>query len=208
MNKESVVGKAAAAALWSKVKNSSGSVNRNMLDNWYFVDPINRQGKDNYAASSEAIYTIDRWRIESGSTLYVNSTGVRVTSNKWMQQIVRASLSSLIGQKLTLSLLYDVGFDTFTVNVDGTAATKQTAFGGNLKIEPLDNKIGFTITQGSGNTIFKAAKLEIGDKQTLAHEEGNIWVLNEIPNWAEQYQICRSYDAKSGDFLEWSFIGN
>ena len=39
-----------------------------------------------------------------------------------------------------------------------------------------------------------AAKLELGDTQTLAHqdEDGN-WQLNEIPNYAEELAKCQRY---------------
>ena len=44
----------------------------------------------------------------------------------------------------------------------------------------------------SGETIF-AAKLELSDRQTLAHQEGDKWVLNEVPNYGEQLARCQRY---------------
>ena len=38
-----------------------------------------------------------------------------------------------------------------------------------------------------------AAKLELGDTQTLAHQENGVWVLNEIPNYAEELAKCQRY---------------
>lgn len=38
-----------------------------------------------------------------------------------------------------------------------------------------------------------AAKLELGDTQTLAHKENGVWVLNEIPDFGEQLRRCEFY---------------
>jgi hypothetical protein len=47
-----------------------------------------------------------------------------------------------------------------------------------------------------------AVKLELGSVQTLAHQDvdGN-WVLNEIPNYAEQLAICSQYDPTTGKYV-------
>ena len=39
----------------------------------------------------------------------------------------------------------------------------------------------------------KAAKLELGSQQTLAHQENGVWVLNEIPNYADTLERCQYY---------------
>lgn len=53
------------------------------------------------------------------------------------------------------------------------------------------------------NMTIKAAKLELGDYQTLAHqdESGN-WVLNEAPNKAKQLALCSQYDPETGEFYD------
>lgn len=46
----------------------------------------------------------------------------------------------------------------------------------------------------AGSSIeIKAAKLELGDTQTLAHKENGVWVLNEIPDYGEQLRKCQRY---------------
>ena len=54
------------------------------------------------------------------------------------------------------------------------------------------NNVWFRI-YGDGST-YKAAKLELGSQQTLAHQDadGN-WVLNEIPDYGEQLARCQRY---------------
>ena len=44
----------------------------------------------------------------------------------------------------------------------------------------------------SGETLI-GAKLEVGTQQTLAHQEGDKWVLNEVPNYGEQLARCQRY---------------
>ena len=46
----------------------------------------------------------------------------------------------------------------------------------------------------SQNGELVAIKLELGDQQTLAHQDadGN-WVLNEIPDYGEQLARCQRY---------------
>ena len=49
----------------------------------------------------------------------------------------------------------------------------------------------FTVT-ATGQALL-AAKLESSPTQTLAHKEGDAWVLNEIPNYAEELAKCQRY---------------
>ena len=46
-----------------------GSMHRNLLDNWYFADPINQRGQTKYGESAQ--YTIDRWRKTASTGSYV-----------------------------------------------------------------------------------------------------------------------------------------
>lgn len=206
-NPELVLGKEATRKLWDLLKTRSAP-NPNMLDNWYFLDPVNRQGSETYSTLSDPIYTIDRWRIESMSKLYVVKNGIRLSPNNWMQQIIKGSLDQYVGQKMTFSLLHDSGLDSTTVTISGELSDTPTSFGGVLRIEPLGSSFGATIYQGNGSTIFKAAKLELGDQQTLAYNKNGMWVLNEIPKYSEQYAICKLYDVQTGEFIHWSFIGD
>ena len=41
--------------------------------------------------------------------------------------------------------------------------------------------------------MIEAVKLELGDTQTLAHQENGKWVLNEMPNYAEELAKCQRY---------------
>lgn len=57
------------------------------------------------------------------------------------------------------------------------------------------NKVNFGFTGSTDNSaIIIAIKLELGDTQTLAHQDssGN-WILNEIPDYGEQLTRCQRY---------------
>ena len=58
------------------------------------------------------------------------------------------------------------------------------ASGSNIRI---DNKYL------AGTIDILAIKLELGDHQTLAHQEDGKWVLNEIPSYTEQLERCLRY---------------
>ena len=60
------------------------------------------------------------------------------------------------------------------------------------------NALSNTLTQVElatlkDNVSILAVKLELGHTQTLAHREGDRWVLNEIPEYGEQLRRCQRY---------------
>lgn len=64
------------------------------------------------------------------------------------------------------------------------------------------NQARISIPNG-GAIKLAAIKLECGSVQTLAHqgENGN-WVLNEVPDYAEQLALCSNYSLITGNVLE------
>ena len=46
----------------------------------------------------------------------------------------------------------------------------------------------------------KAVKLEVGSSQTLAHQENGVWVLNDVPNYAEELAKCQRYFFRWGQY--------
>ena len=147
-------------------------VKPNLLDNWYFAGGGSQQGygifpvnqRGQTSYSNSDAYTIDRWKLVSGS-LTVSSGGI--TLNGTIAQILPAS----VGLPVVASALLS----------DGTMITPTYN----------DSTKTFTLT-ATGQTIV-AVKLEIGSTQDLAHQEGGTWVLNEIPDYAEQLSKCKLY---------------
>lgn len=57
--------------------------------------------------------------------------------------------------------------------------------------------VQFRVFPYATDFTFEAVKLELGDTQTLAHNEGTdespVWVLNDLPNWFEELRKCQRY---------------
>ena len=173
-------------------------------------------------------YTIDRWELAvwnaNSITMSVGADGVRLigTSNSANSAQLREStqlLSFAAGAVVTASILVtalgangayprlllyksdgtsigsciieSVGLHTLTVAIPADVGNSVILAWGQ------DASLG-----GSGNTdmTVKAAKLELGSVQTLAHQDANgAWVLNEIPDYGEQLRRCQRYFVRIGD---------
>ena len=137
--------------------------NPNLLDNWYFGNPVNQRGAS--GTISRLGYFFDRWKLVSGSVA-INSGGIVL--NGTIAQV----LEYAVGQTVTATVLTPDGVTDVTPVYDDETKT-------------------FTVTT-QGKTI-KAVKLELGTQQTLAHQENGVWGLNEIPDYGEQLRRCQRY---------------
>lgn len=187
--------------------------NRNILDNWYFANPVNQRGKTEY--TDNHAYTIDRWRLTSGSpsktthSLKLEKDGILFTevtrsanSNAGISQVLEGTFA---GETLTFSALVTELTGTLNLYATDSAWTPILAFSssepGLLSLSftvPSDetNDLRVAITSNLAQTVqakIVACKLELGDQQTLAHKEGDKWVLNEIPDYAAELAKCRRY---------------
>ena len=179
---------------------SGGGVNPNLLDNWYFGNPVNQRGQTEYTAGGA--YTLDRWWAQYDTTLSIVDGGIKI-GGKWdVQQYFETALPNAT---YTLSLLYKdrTGSDPLRLiagnRTDGDIAqTESKDASGILSITfstAKSNKVNFGFTGSTDNSaIIIAIKLELGSTQTLAHQDssGN-WILNEIPDFGEQLARCQRY---------------
>ena len=184
--------------------------NRNILDNWYFLNPVNQRGATNYTTANS--YTIDRWYNNGAGTVTVTSNGLVVNGTQYnrIEQYIENS-QLLNGQVVTASVLVKNPDNKIRINVYNrtTSVSRAYDFPASSTFQlcsftttvtgATSSSIGFLIYPGADQTTSKsmtivAAKLEIGSKQTLAHQDinGN-WVLNEIPNYGEQLARCQRY---------------
>lgn len=167
--------------------------NPNLLDNWYFGNPVNQRGQTSYSANG---YTIDRWHTghnTSYGTLTIDKTIGCVTLShaddggfvdfvQYLEnpptEIVTLSVLMLSGN------LYSATGTLGNISLDADEIYIRS---GELNSVVLRCKTGKTISM-------IAAKLELGSQQTLAHQDadGN-WVLNEIPDYGEQLRRCQRY---------------
>lgn len=189
----------------------------NLLDNWYFGNPVNQRGKTSYTATG---YTIDRWAASSGSVTVAvgaDSLEVSVSSGTW-QNINQAIEfpSRLNGQTVTMSAFMEMdhhivlSIKNVTTNVKYEKTIEHPSGVVSLTHDIADDfaqdgdtvRFYVFITQGTSeaaSATLKAVKLELGDTQTLAHQDASGgWVLNEIPNYAEQLARCQRFYYRFG----------
>lgn len=137
--------------------------NRNLLDNWYFGNPVNQ--RDVSGTISSAGYFLDRWKLASGSVT-ISADGI--TLNGTMQQVL----------------------ETAPVGTVTASALTQAGVG---EVVPTYDSARKTVTVTADGKKLVAVKLEMGPQQTLAHQEDGVWVLNEIPDYGEELTKCMRY---------------
>ena len=174
--------------------------NPNLLTNWYFLNPVNQKGQTKYSAAG---ITIDRWGADGITTIEsgVSSTSAfyQVVSDKFMQ--------GLLGKTITLSALdnSNLVYTTFqlpdTLPADYVFVTKIEGDDIlSVVLKAGNNSQLLRVTSGFNNLI--AVKAEIGDTQTLAHQDSNgNWILNEIPKYEEELLKCRQYDPDTDKYI-------
>lgn len=166
--------------------------NPNLLDNWYFGNPVNQRGNTEYTNIDSYSYGIDRWICRG---IALSDTGITFTgSGSFIDQILDPSKkAALSGKAVTASILLDSGELIYgTLQYESSVSEQKIFATGNIQLVLLAN--GIIRLYSIGNYTAVAAKLELGDRQTLAHQDadGN-WVLNEIPDYGEQLRRCQRY---------------
>lgn len=178
----------------------------NLLDNWYFVGggsqqgggqfPINQGGQTSYSGSVQN--TIDRWRTSNANTtIAITSSGLTNSassgSTPYLLQLI-PNIDPLRGKKVTFSALVSGTVYSASATIPATNPASTTTYAtvtGVGHILYLSGSWYLRLSGPSGGSIsFSAVKLEIGSTQTLAHQENGSWVLNEVPNFDEQYMRC------------------
>lgn len=137
--------------------------NRNLLDNWYFGNPVNQ--RDVSGTISSAGYFLDRWKLVSGS---VTIGPADITLNGTMRQVLETAPPGTV----TASALTPAGVG---------------------EVVPTYDSANKTVTVTAAGKKLVAVKLELGTEQTLAHQENGVWVLNEIPDYGEELTKCMRY---------------
>lgn len=175
---------------------SGGGINPNLLDNWFFGRPVNQRGQTEWTAASS--YTIDRWKLAGSGKISLVDGGIKC-EDVYLHQFFE---KGFLGKgTYTISVLTKNPSGNFSGTFGFWGAGVDKGFSA-----ALDNGFAaatFTVTEnhddynpfiylGLYNT-FIAAKLELGSTQTLAHKEGDRWVLNEIPDFGEQLRRCQRH---------------
>ena len=192
---------------YQDLENKPIIVNPNLLDNWYFGNPVNQRGSKETTTASGSVYFVDRWIVyRIGTIASLETDGIKLTApdNNYtsLMQRMEKGTAELNGKTFTASVLYDEGLLQVTGTVVDTATNTTFARISNSSNTRILN-FAYTPAQGvflefrivaGENATIKGMKLELGDTQTLAHQDENgDWVLNEIPNYANQLARCQRY---------------
>ena len=179
---------------WSSRKIAGSLCNPNLLDNWYFLNPVNQRGEKTW--SSAGIH-IDRWMAEGSGS--ISPDGVAVTS-KIYQTVDNSVIARLLGKTVSMSGLTGSGELIHGIlNFPDKMPTeftvvKSTANAFEAVMDPGYNTNQIFRIRGNGvGKTFAALKAELGSAQTLAHEENGKWVLNELPDYGEQLLHCQQF---------------
>ncbi len=199
---------------WNHVPLCDITTNPNLLDNWYFVGggsqlgdgifPINQRDLTVYPGDG---YSIDRWNASNANgTLTITQDAVTLTAsssgNAFLRQLIKNLPSNTV---ITVSALIR-GSGAGVLRVDNEAGTS-TIFNAQSYNNPgsawtlisgsgtLPDGVGIVTLRANASTSIDIAviKCELGTEQTLAHQEGGAWVLNEIPDYGDELLKCQRY---------------
>ena len=200
----------AAAALSAEMGNLLAQrPNPQLLHNWDLTNAVNQRGLQEYTAVG---YTIDRYRIITANTaVAVADTGITIRStgsNIGVLRQVIETQNELFGQTVTISVLLSNGSFVSSTGKIPSALPEQDA---TVAVAALDSNGAsgryfalFVDTNGllfvnlkvpaGGEMTVAAVKLELGNVQTLAHQDSSgKWVLNEIPDYGTELAKCQRY---------------
>lgn len=158
-------------------------------------------------------YTVDRWySAASTKTVQVANDHLAISdTGDYVGFFHRLEYESLLGKTVTFSVLAkrtaagaQVPYITVMIGSGKFEGWGEIVQSDDYQLSsctvtlsaaaPSEGYFFVDIVGMAGSSIdIKAAKLELGDQQTLAHKENGLWVLNEIPDYGEQLARCQRY---------------
>lgn len=180
---------------------------KNLLDNWYFGNPVNQRGQSAYTG---VVYGVDRWVGRNASTqvtvdsgcIYLNSTASGASGI--LDQVIE-NPDFLLNKRVTISAIVGGTLETHTVDMPSSYSPGYIIIGSRVYLGVgSDGSVIFRFVQAyTWQLQIVAAKLELGSEQTLCHNEGTaatpVWVLNEVPNYEHELYRCMTSTADSTD---------
>lgn len=181
--------------------------NPNLLDTWYFGNPVNQRGQTEYTGGG---YAVDRWKIGDGVTATVANGALNISYSTPGWNLVEPLDNMLVpGVTYTLSCIYKASVNPIRLVVawgdsqffynEASPISDDWALAQITGTIPANATISFnqaviqSLGSSAGDFSLKAVKLELGSQQTLVHQENGVWVLNEIPDYGEQLRRCQRY---------------
>lgn len=197
---ERILGENDISNISSSILSKVPKYGENMVYNSYFPNVINQKGENTYSGGK---YGFDGFFVESG-TMSIAPGGIRFSNGTFYQRCEKEFAEFLIGKTVTLSILTVDGVlytGTGVVNYDDTVAPCALPNGTTAMLSFFSEVNNFQIFRlyiPNGNDVtLQAVKVELGDQQTLAHQENGKWVVNEIPDPVLELTKCQRYYWKS-----------
>lgn len=192
------------------------SSNTNLINNWYFGDPVNQLGKTEYTdtTGNSSLHTIDKWTAVR-ATMKVDDGCIKVNTSKstaatgWIGYKLVPEELGLVGKTCVYSILFDNELYSFKFTYPARGQKSVTLqFSLNnvqciMQIEYVEDKnfssVQLFINKSDIEFSIVAVKLELGDRQTLARKIDGKWVLiDPIPDKGERLMICKRYYQQYG----------
>ncbi len=201
------------------ITKTSQLTGRNLLDNWYFADPVNQRGNTEYTAIR---YTIDRWYFAtSGQTAALVDGAIKLSAGSDTLYFNQKFDVDLLGKYVTISVLTDSGLYSetgkFPDNYPAESTSVATVVFGTSRMavsvsnipESYSGHVSIAV-QPNNDLHVVAAKLELGTRQTLARKAvDGTWVLiDPPPNKAEELAKCQRYFYRKKGTDSYSNYGN
>lgn len=165
---------------------------------------INQQGQSSYTGLG---YGIDRWVVEQNATLQIMDDCISIDAS-YSSGILQKLDYGTLPTSLTFSVLVKEGVGGIFISnhpvqmIDGPGLYSITF---SEIINPATD-YAYIRAWDNKNLKLKAAKLELGPVQTLAHKEGDTWVLNDPPpDPALELLKCKKY-LQPMMFSAWSCV--
>lgn len=167
------------------------------IDRWYnrqYMTASLQSSGLKLALTATGGYPFFSQRIEN----YQELLGKTVT----ISMLVSGVSSSFKGIRFSLDSSNSVGTNSTTLgNTDMDAATTPGLYTATFTVPATISHSGINAALYQGGTgraagdycVISAVKVELGDTQTLAHQENSVWVLNEVPNFEEQLARCQRF---------------
>lgn len=171
--------------------------NPNLLDNPWFVNPVNQRGKNLYEATGLVEYFIDRW-VRSKATSVTLNNGLLISGNRTDECFITQRFQglNLLGKTCTFSVLTKNDILTHvTFTFETTEMSTSIDIGDHSWTlyykSDSSNSYGYVqiSDRNQGYTCeLKAIKLELGSASTLANDSAT--------NYATELLKCQRYYQK------------
>lgn len=191
--------------------------------------PVNDRGQTTYSGPAYAYngWYVRGVGVASLTADGVQFTSPNENDYKGLTQSITDIRSELVGKTVTISILVKdynmsshadypkVGIYAANSATTNTSAILTARISGNGLITATGvipesvmdynslNFSAFYVASGStmpyGSLTIVAAKVELGDTQTLAHLENGVWIVDDIPRYAEEQAKSQTNNSDSSD---------